>query len=99
MTLTAADRKLRGESRWGVAALGVVTWLVAALFFFPIFWMLLNSFKTELDANTTPKLFFEPTLDRWQAATESIPGLLSFGEAFYNSFLIDIAPTDFLLPV
>ena len=71
MTLTTADRKLRGESRWGVAALGIVTWLVAALFFFPIFWMVLNSFKSELDANTTPKLFFEPTLDRWQAATDS----------------------------
>ncbi len=27
---------------------GVITWLVAALFFFPVFWMLLNSFKTEL---------------------------------------------------
>lgn len=97
MTLTAADRKLRGESRWGVAALGIVTWLVAALFFFPIFWMVLNSFKTELDANTTPKLFFEPTLDRWQAATETVPGLLSFGEAFYNSFLIVIISTVLVL--
>jgi polyol transport system permease protein len=93
MTLTAGDRKLRGESRWGPLALGVVTWLVAALFFFPVFWMVLNSFKTELVANTKPVLFFEPTLDRWQAATESIPGLLSFSEAFYNSFLVVIVST------
>ena len=93
MTLTARDKQLRGESRWGTAALGIVTWLVAALFFFPVFWMMLNSFKTELDANTTPKLFFEPTLDRWQAVTESIPGLLSFSEAFFNSFFIVIIST------
>ena len=26
MTLTTNDRKLRGESRWGTAALGIVTW-------------------------------------------------------------------------
>ncbi len=97
MTLTARDKQLRGESRWGTAALGIVTWLVAALFFFPIFWMVLNSFKTELDANTTPKLLFEPTLDRWQAVTETIPGLLSFGEAFYNSFLIVIVSTVLVL--
>ncbi|MEX1344468.1 MAG: carbohydrate ABC transporter permease [Candidatus Limnocylindrales bacterium] len=97
MTLTARDRALRGESRWGVAALGFVTWLVAALFFFPVFWMVLNSFKSELDANTTPKLFFEPTLGRWQAVTEAIPGLLSFSEAFYNSFLIVIVSTVMVL--
>ncbi len=93
MTLTANDRKLRGESRWGTAALGLVTWVVALLMFFPLFWMVLNSFKTELDANTTPKLFFEPTLDRWRAVTESVPGLLSFDEAFLNSFIIVIVST------
>ena len=97
MTLTARDKQLRGELRWGTAALGIVTWLVAALFFFPIFWMVLNSFKTELDANTTPKLLFEPTLDRWQAVTETIPGLLSFSEAFYNSFLVVIVSTVLVL--
>ncbi len=93
MTLTAADKKLRGQSRWGTLVLAVVTWFVAALFFFPVFWMLLNSFKTELVANTKPVLFFEPTLERWQAATQTIPGLLSFGEAFYNSFLVVIVST------
>jgi sorbitol/mannitol transport system permease protein len=93
MTLTAGDRKLRGQSRWGALAIGVITWLVAAIFFFPVLWMVLNSFKTELVANTKPVLLFEPTLERWQAATESIPGLLSFGEAFYNSFLVVIVST------
>ena len=93
MNLTARDRALRGESRWGTAALGIVTWLVAALFFFPVFWMVLNSFKTELVANAKPVLFFEPTLERWQAVTEETRGLLSFTEAFSNSFFIVIVST------
>ena len=97
MTLTANDRKLRGESRWGTFALGLTTWIVALLVFFPVFWMVLNSFKTELDANTTPKLIFEPTLERWQAATETVPGLLSFNEAFFNSFVIVIISTILVL--
>jgi sorbitol/mannitol transport system permease protein len=91
--LTARDRALRGESRWGTAVLGVITWLVAALFFFPVFWMVLNSFKTELVANAKPVLIFEPTLERWQAVTEETRGLLSFSEAFSNSFFIVIVST------
>jgi sorbitol/mannitol transport system permease protein len=95
--LTARDRRLRGESRWGTLALGVTTWFVAALFFFPVFWMVLNSFKTELVANATPVLFFEPTLERWQAVTEETPGLLSFSEAFANSFIIVLISTALVL--
>ena len=93
MTLTARDRVLRGQSRWGTAALGTVTWLVAALFFFPVFWMVLNSFKTEAVANASPVLFFEPTLERWEAVTEVTRGLLGFSEAFTNSFVIVIVST------
>ena len=41
--------------------LTVVGWLVAALVFFPIFWMVLTSFKTEVEAvSTPPTLFFAP---------------------------------------
>jgi sorbitol/mannitol transport system permease protein len=93
MTLTANDRKLRGESRWGTAALGLATWIVALLMFFPLFWMVLNSFKTEVVANASPTIFFEPTLERWQKVVESTPGLLSFSEAFFNSFVIVIIST------
>jgi sorbitol/mannitol transport system permease protein len=88
MTLTTNDRKLRGESRWATRVLGLVTWIVALLVFFPIFWMVLNSFKTELVANASPTIFFEPTLERWQAVTATVPGLLSFSDAFFNSFVI-----------
>lgn len=44
----------------------IVSWLVAALLFFPIFWMILTSFKTELDAfSSPPSLFFWPTLENY----------------------------------
>ena len=45
----------------------VAAWLVALLMFFPIFWMIIASFKTELEAVTTPpSLFsFDATLDNY----------------------------------
>ena len=83
-----SDRQISGESRWASFALGVTAWLVAALFFFPVFWMVLNGFKEEIDANTSPKLFFEPTLDRFREVASQTQGLLGFSEAFFNSFWI-----------
>ncbi|MFV2063629.1 MAG: carbohydrate ABC transporter permease [Chloroflexota bacterium] len=88
MSLTRNQRLLNGESRWGTLILGVTAWSVAALFFFPVFWMVLNSFKDEADANSSPKLFFEPTLGRLQDVTTETPGIFGFSEAFLNSFLI-----------
>lgn len=41
-------------------------WIVAMLFFFPIFWMVLTSFKTELQAiSVPPKFVFEPTFENY----------------------------------
>jgi sorbitol/mannitol transport system permease protein len=82
-----------GERRWVNRALGGLAWLTALVFFFPVFWMVLNSFKTEHDANTSPKLFFTPTLDEYREVTRSGAGLLSFGEAFANSAVIVILST------
>jgi sorbitol/mannitol transport system permease protein len=49
----------------------VGSWLVAALVFFPIFWMILTSFKTELNAfSSPPSLFFWPTLENYQVVFE-----------------------------
>ena len=88
-----APPKVVGENPWVNRALGAAAWLVALLFFFPVFWMVLNSFKEEQDANTSPKLFFTPTLDRYREVTESAGGLLSFGEAFTNSAVIVLSST------
>lgn len=44
----------------------VFAWIIACIFFFPIFWMVLTSFKTEAQAIAIPpQLFFEPTLENY----------------------------------
>jgi sorbitol/mannitol transport system permease protein len=93
MSARVAPPRVVGENPWVNRALGALAWLVALLFFFPVFWMVLNSFKEEQDANTAPKLFFTPTLDRYREVTESAGGLLSFGEAFTNSAAIVLIST------
>ena len=46
-------------------------WLMALIFFFPIFWMILTSFKTELQAIAVPPLLtFEPTLENYTLVEE-----------------------------
>ncbi len=46
--------------------LGTLGWLVALIIFFPIFWMILTSFKTEIEAfSSPPQLFFMPTLENY----------------------------------
>ena len=62
-----------------------------------MFWTVLNSFKEEQDANTSPKLLFDPTLARYSEVTETTPGLLSFREAFMNSATIVIISTVIVL--
>ena len=57
-------RKLRLERTH--PAVGVIGWIVALLMFFPIFWMLLASLKTEVQAvQTPPLLVFTPTLQNY----------------------------------
>jgi sorbitol/mannitol transport system permease protein len=82
------ERAVVGERRWVNALFGLAAWVLGLIFFFPVFWMVLNSFKTEQDANTSPKLFFHPTLDRYHDVTQSSGGILSFGQAFTNSAVI-----------
>lgn len=46
-------------------------WLVALIVFFPIFWMVLTSFKTELGAfSMPPEFFFTPTLENYREIME-----------------------------
>jgi sorbitol/mannitol transport system permease protein len=92
MSATAAPVVV-GESRWVNRSFGLLAWILGLVFFFPVFWMVLNSFKSEQDANTSPKLFFHPTLDRYRDVTKSATGLLSFGEAFANSAIVVLVST------
>jgi sorbitol/mannitol transport system permease protein len=87
------QRAAAGERRSVNAGFGLLAWVLGLVYFFPVFWMVLNSFKSEQDANGTPKFFFHPTLDRYRDVTESSAGVLSFGEAFANSAVIVIVAT------
>jgi sorbitol/mannitol transport system permease protein len=86
-----------GERRWVNRVLGLLAWATALLFFFPVFWMVLNSFKTEQDANASPKFFFTPTLDEYREVTKSTTGVLSFSEAYANSIVIVLVSTIIVL--
>jgi sorbitol/mannitol transport system permease protein len=86
-----------GEKRWVNGVIGLMAWVLGALFFFPVAWMVLSSFKTEQEAATSPKISFTPTLDRYREVTKSTRGLLSFGQAFSNSALIVVSSTIIVL--
>ncbi|PTY35702.1 sugar ABC transporter permease [Saccharospirillum sp. MSK14-1] len=63
----------------------IAAWLIALLIFFPIFWMVLTSLKTELNAfSTPPSLFFVPTLENYLVVFERSDYL----KFFWNSVVI-----------
>ncbi len=82
-----------GERRSVSVLLGLLAWFAALVFFFPVFWMILSSFKSEQDANGPPKLFFDPTLDRYRDVMGGTEGLLSFSTAATNSATIVLVST------
>ncbi|BCX04199.1 MAG: binding-protein-dependent transport system inner membrane protein [Candidatus Roseilinea sp.] len=80
------------ESRTRTRAYYAILWLIAILFFLPIFWILLAAFKTDSDILAVPpKLIFTPTLEqinralfgRGQGVSNTIPYLV-------NSLLLSI---------
>lgn len=70
--------------------LGTLGWLVALVVFFPIFWMILTSFKTEIEAfSSPPQLFFTPTLDNYI----EINGRSSYLTYAWNSVVVSFGST------
>ena len=83
------------NSRWSSIGAAVVGWSAAVVFFFPIFWMIHTSFKTEEDAQSLdPVFFFTPSLDRYREINE---GSLSIADVFGNSFIVVIISTILVL--
>ena len=71
-------------------AFGSLSWLVALVLFFPIFWMLLTSFKTEIDAfSTPPSLFFSPTLENYLTIQERS----DYFHFAWNSIVVSVMST------
>jgi len=55
---------IRGSRRRRIWC-GIIGWLSALTMVFPILWMVLAAFKTEIDAVAPPQLFFSPTLENF----------------------------------
>ncbi len=61
-----------GQTRTSRIFRPLIAWSVALLFFFPIFWMIFTSFKTDADAVKPEFLFFfTPTLENYVNMTEN----------------------------
>ena len=71
--------------------LSLLAWLVALVIFFPIYWMFLTAFKTEIDAFNTPPLFFgfDATLENFLVVQERSDYL----KFFFNSVIIAFGST------
>jgi sorbitol/mannitol transport system permease protein len=81
-------KRKRTNSKWGILA-----WIVGILFFFPVLWMVLTSFKTEAQAYTnTPSIIFSPTLSQYRSVFDS-----GVGPYFANSAFATIVSTILVL--
>ncbi len=70
--------------------IGLLGWAIAVIMFFPIFWMVLTGFKSELTAVATPpRLFFHPTLQSY-AEVQARSNYLLFA---FNSVAISVGAT------
>ena len=80
--MIAALRRVR--IRPAALALDLLTYAIALFVFFPILWTVLTGFKSEVDAAASPPvLFFDATLDNYQAVFSS-----HYRSYFENSVLI-----------
>ena len=92
--LTVAERQVNPFVRMG---LGLLTWVIVLVFFFPVFWMVITGFKSETDASTsTPHVFFTPTLAQFSAEWNGSNGV-GMRDYFEHSLLITILSTVLVL--
>lgn len=93
-----SDEIVGVNTRWSTISSAIVGWSAAIVFFFPIFWMVHTSFKTEEDAQSLdPVFFFSPSFDRYREVSEDFGGNLGAVEAFTNSFSVVITSTILVL--
>jgi sorbitol/mannitol transport system permease protein len=74
--------------------LGLLTWIVVLIFFFPVLWMALNGFKTESDADTTtPHFLFKPTLSEYKSVWKGAGGLNGLRPFLEHSITVTFCST------
>ena len=97
--MSAVNREIvRFNDRISTLITTILGWGAAILFFFPVFWMVLTSFKEEQVANQeTPVFFFDATLDRYRDVLDNLTGTLTAAKAFSNSFIVVLVSTIIVL--
>ncbi|MBS1019004.1 carbohydrate ABC transporter permease [Gluconobacter cerinus] len=79
--------KTKRSAKIAVTCLG---WGIALWLFFPIFWMILTGFKSEVQAvSTPPKLIFAPTLSSYAEVFERA----SYWHFTFNTVIISVGAT------
>jgi sorbitol/mannitol transport system permease protein len=90
-SLTFAERRAKLPTR---LVLGLLTWFIVLVFFFPVLWMALTGFKTEATANTpTPRFVFSPTLFEYQSVWYGTAGTAGLRGFLEHSIVISVAST------
>ena len=85
MKTSLSSGKLR--RKWALTALA---WTVALALFFPVFWLVLTSFKTETEAiSRIPHLLFTPTL----ASYREVQGRADYLHFAWNSVVVSFGST------
>jgi sorbitol/mannitol transport system permease protein len=85
---TMPKRKSNSLRTFQNVSLGLLAWLIALAFFFPILWMIFSAFKTEEQAFAAPPVIvFQPILDNFARA------LTKYGGALLNSLLVVLGST------
>src|SRR5947209_108775 len=75
--------------KWSTFAWTALTYILVFLLVFPVLWMALTGFKTEIAAITIPPiLFFQPTLDQFLLAIQG-----GFGGYLFNSVAAALVST------
>lgn len=80
-----------GDAGWGRTLFAAI---ISIIYFFPVFWIILTSFKTYEDALAVPAKFFTPTLDNFAqvfSRAYSVGGPVvntGFALYFFNSLFI-----------
>jgi len=89
--MSLADRQTKPLTR---LMLGLLTWVVVLLFFFPVFWMALTGFKQQQDAATsTPHFIFKPTFSNYSEVWKGFNGTVGLRPYLEHSITISVLST------
>jgi sorbitol/mannitol transport system permease protein len=82
-------RRARHTGRWSNIAWGIVTYALVIVLIFPVLWMVITGFKSEVAAIAfPPTLIFQPTLDQFALAINS-----GFTAYLFNSAVAALVST------